>query len=427
LEPILRGMSSSLLTAPAAERHPKPSPRHVSRVCVAVLAGWVVTDLGLRLLPSDWFDMIDAAVARQWRPIDAPFRPNQHFFSNTLIGDETVAGNLWPTEKAPMRTFRTDSLGFRYTPPVQAGVPPEVVVLRGFSFTWGALLDDAHTISAALARELGVNVYNGARFHEDPERPEDVRQLLGRLGARPALAVYIHLEPNGHEPSWNAPGRFDRLGEAVLGRRYEPLAATALWLRGNLRKWSEMSPLTAMAKRASRSLHDGRILANPRANAVVSFPLPDGTRLLNRAGDFKRVMNPPTAATVAARAAYIEDWSTALARDGMNTLIVLVPEKMSVYGPALGLQLPEDPYLNRLERELQRRGLRVANMLPPLRADAPQDIASGKLSYFREDQHWNPQGVSRIAAKVAGAIRQAGLLDPPASQQAHRSPWLMPH
>jgi hypothetical protein len=106
---------------------------------------------------------------------------------------------------------------------------------------------------------------------------------------------------------------------------------------------------------------------------------------------------------------------------------VLVPEKMSVYGPALGLQLPEDPYLNRLERELQRRGLRVANMLPPLRADAPQDIASGKLSYFREDQHWNPQGVSRIAAKVAGAIRQAGLLDAPASQQAHRSPWLIAH
>jgi hypothetical protein len=411
-------MVSPLLAAPAHSPRPKPRRWSVSRLTVALLAGWVAADLGLRLLPPEWFDIIDAEIARQWHPIDAPFTANRRFYSNTYRGDETIVGNLKPTETASLRTFRTDELGFRYTPAVRPGEPPEVIALRGFSYTWGALLDDQETFTAGLARGLGVNVYNGAWFHEDPERPADVRRLLRKLGAQPSVAVYVHLEPNGHERSWHAPSRVDRMGEAVLGSRYADVASRADWLRRTLRAWLEMSPLTAMAKRASRAVHDGRILTNPRANAVVSFPLPNGTRLLNRAGDFRRVMNPPDNRTVAARAEYIEDWSKALAQDGMATIVVLVPEKMSVYGPALGLRLAEDPYLNRLERELRRRGLRTVNMLPLLRASAPHDLATGKLAYFREDQHWNAEGVSRIAAEAAQAIRRAGLLRTGLNEQA---------
>jgi hypothetical protein len=385
---------------------------------MAVLAGWVATDLGLRLLPPGLFDMIDAQIARQWHPIDAPFTANRRFHSSTYVGDETIVGNLKPTETGPLRTFRTDSLGFRYTPEVRPGEPPDVIAFRGFSYTWGALIDDRETFPAVLARELGVNVYNAASFHEDPERPEDVRRLLKKLGARPSVAVYVHLEPNGHERRWDASSRTSRLGEAVLGRRYKGIALRADWLRRTLREWLEMSPLTAMAKRASRAVHDGRILTNPRANDVVSFPLPDGTRLLNRTGDFRRVMNPPDARAVVARAEYIEDWCKALGEDGIATVVVLVPEKMSVYGSALGLRLPEDPYLNRLERELRRRGLRTSNMLPLLRGSAPHDIATRKLAYFREDQHWNAVGISRIAAEVASVIRQAGLLRTSVSEQA---------
>jgi hypothetical protein len=132
----------------------------------------------------------------------------------------------------------------------------------------------------------------------------------------------------------------------------------------------------------------------------------------------RRVMNPPDARAVVARAEYIEDWCKALGEDGIATVVVLVPEKMSVYGSALGLRLPEDPYLNRLERELRRRGLRTSNMLPLLRGSAPHDIATRKLAYFREDQHWNAVGISRIAAEVASVIRQAGLLRTSVSEQA---------
>jgi hypothetical protein len=397
--------------APVKTHRPAGARRWtVSRSAVAILALWVAADVSLRFLPLTWFNIVDAVIARRWHPRDAPFTPNLRIHSAYYAGDEAIAGNLAPMETRPPRTFTTDRFGFRWTPAVRPGEPPRAVVLRGFSYSWGALMDDFETFPYRLARELDVNVYCGARFHEDAERPEDVRRLVDKLGANPSLAVYMHLEPNGHDPSWNTPHRLQRIGASVLGERYEDAEKTAAWLRFAIPTWLHVSPLEAMAVRASRAVRRGRFLANPRAAGVVSFALPDGTRMLNRAADINRVLHPPDDATVAARARFIAEWAHGLSRLGMTTVVVLVPEKMSVYGRELGLRLPDDPYLNRLERELKRHELRVVNLLPMLRAGAARDLATGHLAFFREDHHWSPDGVRRMAGFTAAAVRQSDVL-----------------
>jgi hypothetical protein len=93
---------------------------------------------------------------------------------------------------------------------------------------------------------------------------------------------------------------------------------------------------------------------------------------------------------------------------GIRMIVLLVPEKMTVYGPSLGVEVPADPLLDRMERNLVSRGLRVVNGLPLLRATADADLAAGKLSFLREDEHWNADGVERLAKAVAEAIRNGG-------------------
>jgi hypothetical protein len=107
------------------------------------------------------------------------------------------------------------------------------------------------------------------------------------------------------------------------------------------------------------------------------------------------------------RADYVAWWKDRLEERGIRMVVLLVPDKLSVYGPSLGVKLPDEPYLNRMERQLQNRGLKVVNGLPLLRAYAESDLQSGHLSYMREDHHWSVLGVERLAKATAESIRSS--------------------
>ena len=85
-------------------------------------------------------------------------------------------------------------------------------------------------------------------------------------------------------------------------------------------------------------------------------------------------------------------------------IVLLVPDKTSVYGPSFGLQFPEQLYLVALARAIRARNVRAINGLPLLQVHAADDIASGELAYRREDQHWSALGVARLAEETARVI-----------------------
>jgi hypothetical protein len=384
---------------------PKLSSRHsflivpealslgAGRLVPALLAAILALVVLSGFLPLRWFPFQDYEMARQVLQWDAPFIPNLHMRTSYFEGGEAQAGNLPSTEPLGLRTFSTDRFGFRYCPPVAPGQPTRLVVFRGFSFIFGVGLGDEQTFPAALARHTGRNAYNAARFHEDPETPEDFDDLMAKTGVSPETVVYVHLEPNDFVLSPATEHRNERRRAVRFAKEF-PL------------NWVRLSPVILTAMETKKAVENDVILHNRYRENVRSFPLPGGARMLVRAGDLERVQTEFPDSVVADRSDYIAWWNRRIVERGARMVVLLVPEKMSVYGPSLGVKLPADPLLNRMERNLAARGVRVVNGLPLLRATAAADLSTGKLAYLREDEHWNADGVERLAKAVADAIRR---------------------
>jgi hypothetical protein len=356
----------------------------------SVLAGTVAALIVLSgCLPLEWMQYQDYEVARQILQWDAPFRPNLRLHTRFFVGDEADEGNVAPTEQLPERDFTTDRLGFRDTRPIVPGEPVKLVVFRGFSFTFGAGLSDTQTLPAVLERELRVNAYNAGRFHDDPETPEDFDRLMSRIGARPRTVVYVHLEPNGH----------------VGVERPRPLKRLLRFAKELPMNWIRSSPAIRYAALAKKAMENNLLLHNRYGDHLRSFPLPDGRRFLVLDRELEHDTAEYDDGLVADRADYIAWWGQRMAERGARMVVLLVPDKMSVYGRELGVKLPEDAYLDRMERQLEHRGLRVVNGLRLLRATAREDLASGRLAFLREDQHWSVSGVDRLGKATATAIR----------------------
>jgi hypothetical protein len=349
-------------------------------------------------LPLRWFRFQDYEIARQVLQWDAPFMPNLKMRTVFFEGGEAVAGNLPPLERLGWRNFTTDRFGFRFAPPVRNGAAPELVVFRGFSFVFGLGLSDEETLPAVLARHVGVNAYNAARFHDDPETPEDFDRLMTKIGARPKTVVYVHLESNAHVLT-PATERLDPRRRVLRFAKEFPLT------------WVRLSPLILNAVEAKKAVENDLILHNRYRDNIRSFPVPAGPPILVRVGDLERAQTVFDDSVLNDRSAYIEWWNARMAERGARMIVLLVPDKMSVYGPSLGVRLPADPYIDRMERDLARRGVPVVNGLRILRATAGTDLAAGRLAYLREDEHWNASGVERLGGALAAAIGAAPVIE----------------
>jgi hypothetical protein len=375
------------------------------RVVPRLLATIAILMAGSGLLPLSWFGFSDFQIARQMPPPDSPFVPNLRIASDRYSGGYALAGNLPSSENRRRRTFTTDALGFRWTPEVRPGEPPGIIVFRGFSFVWGGSLSDEETLPAELARQLQVNAYNGARFLDDVEQPPDFDRLTAKLAVRPKLAIYVHLEQDAHVLAWHEDSTLDRLGKRIAERPYRMLSEFAGETKRSALNWVRLSPMIQLSTRARKALQNDAILPNVYRKKIAAYETPDGGRMLFENAELERAAAVVDDATIRDRAAFIASWHGHMLRRGMNSLVLLIPDKVSVYGPELGIGTQNPLFLDRLERELGRRGVPAINGLTVLRPTAAADLASGQLSYWRDDGHWTPLGVQRIARATAQALR----------------------
>lgn len=100
-----------------------------------------------------------------------------------------------------------------------------------------------------------------------------------------------------------------------------------------------------------------------------------------------------------------------LKRHEIYLVVVLIPDKETVYAEQVPTHRPPDPSapltdLNELEKTLRARGLLVVNLLPTFRARANR----GELLYWPDDTHWNERGIRLAAAETWKVV--APLLHP---------------
>ena len=104
---------------------------------------------------------------------------------------------------------------------------------------------------------------------------------------------------------------------------------------------------------------------------------------------------------------YIRGLVAAVAAAGVRPRVVLVPHKYSVYYPLLSgsAPAPGDSVhpLTQLATELRNDRVDVLDLTPRLQLEARNASASHRYIYWRDDTHWNAEGVAIAAEAIRAA------------------------
>jgi hypothetical protein len=103
-----------------------------------------------------------------------------------------------------------------------------------------------------------------------------------------------------------------------------------------------------------------------------------------------------------------------LRSDGFRLIVLLVPDKFTVYEPLfLGREAqnrPASDYLDRLERSLSSAGVPVVNLKNVFQTQAARQLPSNSYLYWLDDTHWNGHGMRIAAEEIDRAVRREGLV-----------------
>jgi hypothetical protein len=388
------------------------------RLMLVVLA----TDVALRSVPLEMFAFRpNEALQRLHGMPEGPFEPNREYHNARSYGDLAAMGNL-PHRRIYRRVdFSTDAFGF-HNPKPTAGIAPAGILL-GDSFAIGAEVPEEKTLSAQLAGVFSGPIYNvGGYLPFDLER---IRKLAGRLEMRRGVLIYEFLEVHGQElppttvPQWSSWRR--RLGLRVLGAR-------GWYLVSGFISSLDHSRLRLLAEKFERAMQNDVVLPNGFANNVSQERLRNGDWML-----FLSSRIEPVSSWNATAARWIDYFcwvSREVSRDGLELVVLLVPNKSTVYGPLLEsprVQTEREDVLGELERRLRERGIWVVNVFPTFQEAATEMAERHQYIYWQDDIHWNECGVTLAVGEFraqSGLPLPSGVVskeDPPAAEVAWKA------
>ena len=229
---------------------------------------------------------------------------------------------------------------------------------------------------------MGCGVYNAGGMDPNPDR---LRALAADLGLSQGLVLHAYAEDV--DAPTVPPGGKRALNQAIV-------AATASVDRaiGLVRGFLLVSPLRILSERAFKRLANDRILPNAYASSVIRGRLRNGDSMLFIASRVARVRGERPVS-----AAYWAWMQQELQAAGLGLMVVLIPSKYTVYRDLLVDQPPraagEAGFLDRLERALAAAGVPVLNLTQPLSAEAAHRATHHEYLYWRDDIHWNSEGI----------------------------------
>jgi hypothetical protein len=86
-------------------------------------------------------------------------------------------------------------------------------------------------------------------------------------------------------------------------------------------------------------------------------------------------------------------------------VVVLVPNKYAVYAPLLRKPEPPRPSrrLDRFAAALRASGIQVVDLAGIFERRAAEELDRGGYLYWKDDTHWNAQGIQLAADEIARA------------------------
>jgi hypothetical protein len=288
--------------------------------------------------------------------------------------------------------FETDPWGWRNDRKTWESEPP--VMVYGDSFAYGAGVSQELAPSAQLAELLGRPVYNGAAKTE----LNYLRWLLDHRRRPPERLVYFYMERQS--PSEAALKVWDRPID-----ENSRLEALKIWWKDVTR----YNPLDILVSRFDKKWLTPGLWPNRYEKSFPVYHLLGGRPLLFNPESVAK-FGDPRRSELPRVAGFLKGLRRLCESRGVQLTILLIPEKYSVYAGLL-----EDPsipaglgpaYLDLLAGALEAEGLDVVNALPAFQTEAAKALDQGKLIYWSDDTHWNPDGIRLAMSLVAERLKR---------------------
>jgi hypothetical protein len=353
----------------------------------------VATEVTLRSLPFSAFADRPYEALRDHHTLDGPFAANAEYHSARSYGDLAALANLPKRRLYHHVDFATDGFGFHNA--VSKMDVPWAGILFGDSFAIGAEVPEDKALSVQLSTQFSGPIYNAGGYL--PPDVERISKLAARLGLHRGVFLYEFHEAHLKEmpplstsvlPSWR-----HKLALRVLGPR------GILWLREALSSLPELR-VSFIAQKFVSTLEDKSHLPNERAGAVIEGRLQNADWMLFLRSRTQPVESPDAA--INRWADFLFCFSRELARDGLDLVVMIIPDSSTVYAPLLTspeISTTSNILLSQLEERLRYDDIRVVNVTSAFRAAAAQLARYHQYIYWRDDTHWNACGVTIAAAE----------------------------
>jgi hypothetical protein len=355
----------------------------LGRIAPTIVLICLLLDASLRFLPPN------LVAFRGWEALSAfatgnrPFIQNGFYWNPRSYGDLANLGNLPHMRQYREDVFTTDAEGYRNRR--EAAKPFQGILLLGDSFVAGAAVRDDQTLSEQLITISGCPVYNGGSSPNSFELLNHLQMTRGLVVWEQSERTPIPLLPLTSPPKshWEF-----RLLSSVVGTERTEL----------LQRLRNYSPLQITFGRAVRFFQNDKVLPNP-FRGVAEERLSNGRQILFGQTEITNYeLDRPT------DPAYFAALKTYLEKQGVELLVLLVPDKYVVYHDLImpPSPLPErEPFLDLVEERLVAADVQVVNLTPHFRAEAKTLLARDEYIYWIDDTHWNAEGIREAAQSIA--------------------------
>jgi hypothetical protein len=356
----------------------------------------LLLDLVLRFVPLDpltfraW-----EAMLRRYPDAVGPFIPNKHYHRDNSYGGVAGIGNLPALRHYHSVDFTTDADGFHNPPALAQGNPIGIVI--GDSFAVGSELPEDQSLSAQLTQRFGAYFYNAGA--PQPLHLRSLETVAQRLNLHHGLVIFEFLESRAlQDPPVATPDGSRGAAQAFFFRAMGPDWTDRL---GTPLNELHASPLRALAAKLGKKIQDDALLPNSFASFVIQERLRNGELIVFLPAELKSPSDPRKAAK--RWAAYFAWYSTELRKDGLDLVVLLVPNRSTIYAPLLAQ--PRDVSASRATLEdfadaLQNAGVRTVPLRNRYVHDAGILLDQKKYLYFLDDTHWNGDGTAEAADEI---------------------------
>ena len=370
----------------------------------AIMLLGAVINFGLCFKPLDWLAFRGWDVAIPENPAGVgPFEPNRDIHIQRAYGDLAAIGNRKDMRQYREERFGVDEFGFRRVPNQRLLHSAGFAV--GDSFTAGAGVSDSQTLPAQLTARADGLYYNAGALSASFAAAEAASSILHLSSG---TVVYQLLERSARQN----PPPISELTADPHSMQNGPRAAKQTSFVFQVQRAAQLfvsdhSPAIILSGKFVKSLEDGFWIPNAYSKGAVRGRLQNGDDILFYPEDFATMGNINQLSS--AWCSYLAAFRRRMAQQNIAMVVLLVPNKATVYGPLTDMRQTDfrgAELLEQLEKDLHAAGVPVLNLTPLFRAAAVRELPQHGYLYWRDDTHWNPHGIQLAADALWNVIQE---------------------